>query len=167
MVQHVPTQARPAKMQEERPTHVAARSWSAVRPEEVPVGCTFNPRTGKIYQLAPGKERSEEYLRLTRNYEAARVAVVTYGNDNHIIYDIESKAGFQVQPDQSRRWLHPGDDPVYDGLLKSAAKAKEALNGYKNNHKDEFRPLPQGRKNLSARPTMQVVGLPKKAPSQQ
>jgi len=163
IVQEEPTSAPgPAQKQVPRQQFVASRSWSAVKPDEIPAGCTYNPKTGKIYQLAPSKERTDEYLRISRNYEAARLAVVAYCNDNQIIFDIESKCGFQVEPDQSRKWLKPSVDPVYDSLKSAADKAKKALHDYKSSHKDEFRPLPKGRKNNSSRPTMQVVGLPKK-----
>jgi hypothetical protein len=121
-------------------------------------GSTTDPKTGKIYRKTPPKERSAEFVRLSRAAETARMGLVTYCNEKSYIYDIgQGKAFETIQKDGKPKSVWVKDQELVR-LTQAMKTAKDAVKQYKTAHPEEFRAQPAGKQ--ARRTTMKVVGKP-------
>jgi len=125
-------------------------------------GQTTDPKTGKVFRLQPPKQRSPEFIRLSAEAEAARVALVTYCNSKGYAFDLKSGRTVRPADDNGKRVARPvSQDRELDGLVSSQQAKKQALKKYKTSHPEEFRAQAPGK--TSGKPktvTMTVINKP-------
>jgi len=127
-------------------------------------GQTIDPKSGKIYRMQPPKERSPQFLGLSANAEAARIALVNYCNEKGYQFDIKKQqtvVGGSPLPD-GRVPLKPvTNDKKLVELTESQKKAKTALKEYKTLNPEEFKAqLPGKASKKRNTPTMKVWNKP-------
>jgi hypothetical protein len=101
---------------------------------EIPIGSTIDPKTGKIYQITPAKERSEEYRLLREEYETARRGVVQYMNAHGLVRDSVHGRTY----DQKGQMIAYGQSPEYDRLVRRLTAAKAAYGLFRKQHPEMF-----------------------------
>jgi len=128
----------------------------------VPQGCTYDPKTGKIFRLMAAKIRQPAFQALERQLETVKLNLATYMQEHGYKYHVGTKQVLQ------------GNNPItitpeHQALIDAVKASQQAIKAYKQAHKGEFTPqvvLPRRRRGKRSIGSVPIVegSIPTKQP---
>jgi hypothetical protein len=134
----------------------ATTSAAGTSPAAPGPGLTREPKTGKVFKITPKKEKSPERIALEKRLSSAKQNFTKVLRDHNIILSDDGVPSLEGVADPLRA---KADVVVaYNVAAEAAARAKQALNDYKNSHPEEFTAPPvKGGKQPPPKPASRPI----------
>jgi len=128
----------------------------------VPQGCTYDPKTGKIFRLMAAKVRQPAFQALERQLETVKLNLATYMQEHGYKYHVGTKQVLQGNTPITTT-------PEHQALIDAVKTSQQAIKAYKQAHKGEFTPqvvLPRRRRGKRSIGSVPIVegSIPTKQP---